>query len=220
MRAEARCATQRATVLVGADPSAPRGNGRGHLEAGRVPRTRAISFSEFRFREATCQCCVDDRAAVRHRDLVFTDIEGSTRLLQELGDRYAGLLESITEVVHGGSAATTCVVDCKGTRSSSRSRARTMRSRPPGRQRARRTRSRTHGRPHRSAAHRRRRVTSGSTSIAPRASAPPPTAARCCSRRRRAELGTSRARDLGEHRLKDLAAAAAALQLVDDGPAA
>jgi DNA-binding NarL/FixJ family response regulator len=47
--------------------------------------------------------------------LLFTDIEGSTRLVQELGDRYAGALEQHRQVVrgavraHGGEE-----VDCRG----------------------------------------------------------------------------------------------------------
>jgi class 3 adenylate cyclase len=63
--------------------------------------------------------------------LLFTDIEGSTRLLHELKERYANVLAEHRRVLreafsrHGG-----VEVDRQGTRSSSRSRGPAMRSPP------------------------------------------------------------------------------------------
>ena len=156
--------------------------------------------------------------------LFFTDVEGSTRLLQELGRGYEAALADHHRIVRRSSTAT---VDARSTR-------RGRRSSPPSRVRA--TRSRrpwtcngprstpvpgSDRRPHRPAADRRDGL---------RRSRRPPRRPHLRRRPRRASAPSQTAReligeefevrDLGLHRLKDLSQPQRLYQLVVDGVAA
>ena len=155
---------------------------------------------------------------------MFTDIEGSTRLLQELGEALAGASSSTTAVLREAlrrRAAGFEVAD-GGRLVLRRLRARRRGGRGGRRRRSARwppSRGRTGPRARADGpAHRRggsaaaTATTSASTSTARRASRRPATAARCCSPSRRRSWSRDELpagvtlRDLGEHRLKDLAA--------------
>ena len=133
---------------------------------------------------------------------LFTDIEGSTRLLQELGDDYGQVVADhrrlLREVFVRAPAGTRSTR--RATRSSTRSRARVTRSRAAvagqralaGHEWPRGARgARAHGPAHRRADASATRATSASTSSVPRGSARPGTAARSCSRRRRARCSAT-----------------------------
>ena len=139
--------------------------------------------------------------------LLFTDIEGSTRLVQQLGDGYAAALEQHRSAVraalaaHGGEE-----IDCRGDEFSiafgdPARGGRSRRGDPAGaRSTARSASGSASTRASRSAS---TAATSGSTCTAPRASAPRATAARCWSRRRPPACSAGVAlRDLGEHQLR------------------
>ena len=128
---------------------------------------------------------------------LFTDIEGSTRLLHELGDALRGRSRASTGVVlrkafadHGG-----VEVDTQGDASSSRSPVRRTRSLPPRTLSARSPAGRCGFAWGSIPASRcgRTRATSGWTFTGPRASPRPVTAARCSSRKRR-ETSSRRSR--------------------------
>ena len=120
--------------------------------------------------------------------LLFTDVEGSTRLLEELGRGYEAALVEHHRIVrealdrHGG-----CEVDTQGRRSSLPSGVRATRSRPPWTSSERSGRIRFAFGSASTPASRAlpRRATSVSTFRGPRASAPPATGGKCCFRRPR-----------------------------------
>ena len=149
---------------------------------------------------------------------LFTDIEGSTRLLQELGDGYAEVLAEHHRVLrevwsrHRGVEVDTAgdaffvafarasdAVAAAGDLASAGSRPASF--------------ARSHRAPHRGP----RRSPSTPMSvwmcIARRGSRLAATADRCCFRRRTADLVGADVRDLGLHRLKDLTAAERLFQL-------
>ncbi len=123
--------------------------------------------------------------------LLFTDVEGSTRLLQELGRGYEAALVEHHRIVrreldgHVDARSTR-----RGRRSSPPSRVRATRSRPPWMSSGRSGRTRSAFGSACILASRAlpRRATWVSTFRAPPASVPPATAVRCCSRRPLAEL--------------------------------
>ena len=146
---------------------------------------------------------------------LFTDVEGSTKLLHELGAealrrrarrapprhargvrRHGGV-----EVDTQGDAFFVAFPTAPGALAAADGAARGARAGPdPG----------ADGPAHRHAAAWPTRATSASTSTAPPASPPPATAGRCSSRRRPLPLvGATELRDLGEHRFKDLSGARA-----------
>ncbi len=151
---------------------------------------------------------------------LFTDIEGSTRLLRELGDGYAEVLAEHRRALreawgrHGG-----VEVDTQGDAFFVAFGRASMQWRPPA------TRS-TRLRPARcgcgwgcirGSRFAPTRAMSDSTCIAQRASRPPATADRCCCRRRRPTSPAVDVRDLGLHRLKDLSAPERLFQLGTEG---
>ncbi len=150
---------------------------------------------------------------------LFTDIEGSTRLLHELGaDAYAEALAEHRRILREAFAPPR--------RRRGRHPGRRLLRRLPDRARgagggargprgaAPRADPRADGAPHRHAAPDRRGLRRATTCTAARASPPPATAARCCSRRRpRALVDGDALRDLGEHRLKDFAEPVSIFQL-------
>ena len=152
---------------------------------------------------------------------VFTDIEGSTQLLQELGDegygRVSGDHRRLVRETFGARGGTE--IDTQGDAFFfSFPRARDAVAAAVDAQRALRDHewpdgtggARADGRAHRRAARRARRATSASTSCAPRASRPRATAARSSSRRRRARCSATSCpdgvavHDLGQQDLKDV----------------
>ena len=152
---------------------------------------------------------------------LFTDVEGSTRLLHELGaEAYAEALAEHRRVLREAFAAHGGVeVDTQGdaffvafpTAPGALAAAAAMTGGARGR-----ADPRADGPAHGDAAPRPTRATSGSTSTARRASPPPATAGRCSSpRRRRRSSSSTGSRDLGEHRLKDLSAPERIYQLGD-----
>ena len=156
---------------------------------------------------------------------LFTDVEGSTKLLHSLGaEGYADALAEHRRVIREACAAEGGVeVDTQGdafffafptapgalAAASALHGCACVRADPgPGRP------------AHRNAASHRRGLRRETTSTAPRASLPAATAARCSSPPRRAQLVERELRDLGEHRLKDLSAPERVYQLGDgDFPA-
>ena len=146
--------------------------------------------------------------------LVFTDIEGSTRLLQRLGQ--GALLRRArpapAAVARGLRPPRRLRGELRGRLLLRRLRGGRGRRWPRRRRRRRRSpprNGRTAGRfacgSGSTPVSRRpsRRSTSGSTCTWPRGSWPPATAGRCCSARRRATLVEAPAADLGEHTLSD-----------------
>ena len=142
--------------------------------------------------------------------LLFTDIEGSTRLLSELGaEAYEEALAEHRRLLreafarHGG-----VEVDTQGDAFFYRVPVRGRgASRPPARasRRCPSVRSACAWACIRGARTSAGRAMSARTCTWRRGSPPPVTAARCSSRRRRARWSTEELADLGEHRLKDFA---------------
>ena len=118
---------------------------------------------------------------------LFTDIEGSTKLLHELGaERYADALAEHRRVLRAAFAAHGGVeVDTQGDAffvAFPRASDALPRPREARTALAAEADPRAHGPPHRRADPDARRATSASTSTGPPASLPPATAARCWSR--------------------------------------
>ena len=144
---------------------------------------------------------------------LFTDVEGSTRLLEELGaERTRSSSGGTARSFVGRSPSTEASRSTRrATRSSARSgrRGRRSRARPRSRMRCERARPGPHGDPHRARLSSSIGTTWGWTCTALPGSAPAATEGRSCSRRRPSPCSSptsSSVRDLGVHRLKDLAA--------------
>ena len=151
---------------------------------------------------------------------LFTDIEGSTRLLQELGDGYAAVLAEHHRVLRAvwraasrgrGRHAGRCVlrrlragVGRRGGRGARRSAPWRADRCACGWGCTRASRSWTS------------KATSASTCTARRGSQPRGTAGRCCCRRRRPISPASRFATSAQHRLKDLSAPERLFQLGTD----